>query len=658
MRFLTLLSFVFFFHCEILFCQTPLPPPIMFGEIPPEDLAMTVYGRDSSAEAVVLCDYEQVVVPILYSGTLVRKLRHCRIKILDKKGFRFGDVEIPFYSHKKSQQFFFDRAAIYLPDGHTEELAPKDVFIEEVNDRWSIARFTFPKMQAGCIIEYMYFMNSDEIYEPEDWFFQNEIPVRHSEVRIGFPAMLEYHYFFQGNEIMETIKKEEDLTVMQGPNGTCTLSPGRFVFENAPAMKPESYITTMNDYRARIRFQLAEIQHRDGRRENVTSSWADLRKELESSEFFGFHYLKKSYYKDIAKPIIPDLEGFSSQYEKAVFAYNYITEKISWNGLHSMYGGAEKIKDLFKKGSGNSAQVNLMLLVLLREVGIKAAPVLISTRSHGRMNEEYPIPNQFNHILVQADIDGKNYFLDATEPLRPIGYPDVEALNGRGWHLEKGWMDIKAPSASVDAFFVDLALSEEGDISGKLMGAYSGYNAIPERMYYIDGPEGKHWTKRLERKYVDVNVDEVNAGDAKTIGKVFKDTVGFAIGQAAMVAGDLMYFSPVVYSAFTESPFKLKERNYPIDFPFSIREQHSIKVKLPDGYATEELPKSVRIFLPNKGGSFLYVVQENEPGYLNVNINLSIKQLKFYPEEYPAVKELFDLFVEKLGEQIVLRKTG
>ena len=77
---------------------------------------------------------------------------------------------------------------------------------------------------------------------------------------------------------------------------------------------------------------------------------------------------------------------------------------------------------------------------------------------------------------------------------------------------------------------------------------------------------------------------------------------------------------------------------------------------MPDGYVVEELPKSVRILLPDNGGSFLYAFNNKVPGQLSFNIMMNVKQLKFHPVEYPAIKELFDLFVEKIGEQVVLRR--
>ena len=111
----------------------------------------------------------------------------------------------------------------------------------------------------------------------------------------------------------------------------------------------------------------------------------------------------------------------------------------------TVYGGEDKLKAVFEKGFAGSGQLNLMLLVLLREAGIAADPVLTSTRSHGKMYEDYPLLDQFNHLLIMAEVDGKSMILEATDPLRPMGCPDMETLNKRGWNTEKGWVDIEAP---------------------------------------------------------------------------------------------------------------------------------------------------------------------------------------------------------------------
>lgn len=76
---------------------------------------MTVYAPDTSAAAVVLCDYGVCRV-IQGTGNFRQKFtRHKRIKILKKAGFGQADIPIPFYSYKKREQFYFDRAQIKLP---------------------------------------------------------------------------------------------------------------------------------------------------------------------------------------------------------------------------------------------------------------------------------------------------------------------------------------------------------------------------------------------------------------------------------------------------------------------------------------------------------------------------------------------------------------
>ena len=113
--------------------------------------------------------------------------------------------------------------------------------------------------------------------------------------------------------------------------------------------------------------------------------------------------------------------------------------------------------------------------------------------------------------------------------------------------------------------------------------------------------------------------------------------------------------SPVVYSAFKENPFKLEARNYPVDFPYKIRELHNINIKIPDGYVVDEHPEAVNLKLPEKGGKFQFLVSQNGNTIQIVN-KISISQLHYEPEEYPTIKNFYDIIVEKHSEQIVLKK--
>ncbi len=81
----------------------------------------------------------------------------------------------------------------------------------------------------------------------------------------------------------------------------------------------------------------------------------------------------------------------------------------------------EKLDDIFQAKSASSGELNLMLLVLLREAGVTAYPLITSTRTNGKMYEDYPLsPTEFhwesqNSTAPHTPV-GKRY-LDPTSPI-------------------------------------------------------------------------------------------------------------------------------------------------------------------------------------------------------------------------------------------------
>jgi hypothetical protein len=60
--------------------------PMRYGKINKSDLEMKVYDKDSSASAVILCEFGY------YYHTTNKFVRLLRIKILKKEGFRYANV--------------------------------------------------------------------------------------------------------------------------------------------------------------------------------------------------------------------------------------------------------------------------------------------------------------------------------------------------------------------------------------------------------------------------------------------------------------------------------------------------------------------------------------------------------------------------------------
>ncbi|MEM0994813.1 MAG: DUF3858 domain-containing protein, partial [Bacteroidota bacterium] len=300
---------------------------------------------------------------------------------------------------------------------------------------------------------------------------------------------------------------------------------------------------------------------------------------------------------------------------------------------------------------------NLMLLAVLRALDIEAFPLLTSTRSHGKLLPEYAILDQFDYVLVQANIDGKPMLLDVGDPLRPMGYPALDALNYKAWLVDgktSRWIDIKVPTTR-NVFQVKCDLNDSY-LKGHVQTKYTGYGAISERnILQRDEVAGEFWGERLAALSEDFSMSAFSTKNETALDQDFYSEFDFSINDLVMDNEDMLYISPTIYTTFKESPFKAKKRYSNIDFSYPFTETYLFEFSIPAGYEIEQLPESTNVKLPSDGGRFRYSVS-SKADKIHIHTNLQIKQCRFSAAEYQAVKMMFDLMIEKQEEQIVLRK--
>lgn len=63
---------------------------------------------------------------------------------------------------------------------------------------------------------------------------------------------------------------------------------------------------------------------------------------------------------------------------------------------------------------GDCKDKTLLTLTLLKALGIKAQAALVNTNLRRGITQLEPSPNAFNHVMVRAQVDGKDYWLDPT----------------------------------------------------------------------------------------------------------------------------------------------------------------------------------------------------------------------------------------------------
>lgn len=637
-KILLALFFLFIYHSSF----SQVVSPIKWGKVNPKDLAMTAYDRDTTAEAVVLTDFGSLNV--VEEGNRFKYIfkHHKRIKILHRNAENEANIVIPY---RKGERIYNIKGQTISPDGTVTPIGSKDVFVEDVHEYLKLKKFSLPNVQVGSVIEYKYEKKSEAIVTLEEWYFQGKYPVRYSEFNVSIHKILEYTFLFQGKE------KTED---SQEVDGLIEIDKGKFVMRNAPALKEEAFITTMDNYRARLHFQLSKIWWRKQPPETFMSTWPELVSELYHHNSFGKQYRFKRNFSKAWAELEPLIIGQSKQ-EQIKTIYEFVQQKLTWNNFYSRYTKGT-LNDAYKEGAANIADINLLLVGLLREAGIKANPMLCGLRSDGIPMEEYPIIDQFSYVLAYVEEGDTPLLLDASSDYFPMGFVRTNALNYKGWVVDyknARWEKI-TPQKSEDIFWAGITLDKEGKLNGKMKIRSSGYSAINERIKHKKS-SGKHWQKRLEKQIPDLKIETINFKDETNIEKPYSAEVDFVWKGASQNVGNFLYISPIIYTNFKENPFKLEERLYPVEIPYPIKEQLILNLTIPEGYEVDALPDLIHTTFPNKDASFRYLA-EVVGNQITLTCKIQINRLVYESHEYPALKGLFDTIVEALNEPIVLKK--
>jgi Domain of Unknown Function with PDB structure (DUF3857)/Transglutaminase-like superfamily len=633
--------------------QKEKPLDIEFGKIPAEDIKMTTYSLDSSAEAVVLAAKGRIGFETRSNGLQVSYNFFRRVKLLKKSSFEAeGNIRISYVSKDNYEDLRRIKAAVIQPDGTRQELTKKDFFEEKVTASRTAKKFAFPNLTEGCIIEYEYEILSERFGTLYDWQFQENIPVRHSELWLSTPEFYEYVYLFKGRVKLNKEPQKETFL-----DGSTRLAVQKMYADSVPALKPEGYITTMSDYLSQITFQLSRINYSDGRIVNRFTNWKDVAEKLVKNETLGEQYLRKSNYGDVWRAVKPLLEGAKTEDEKIEIVYEYISKNVTWSEDYDFTSDGS-LNAAFKKKKANSGELNMMLIACLLEANIKASPMLVSTRGHGKPVTVYPIMEQFNHLACYIERGEKSLIIDAGNIHRPVGVPRGSTMNEQGFILDKNdphWI-VLSPSGSNEITLGNFKLSEEGTLSGSISSNYKGYAAVDVREEEEDKEKNHEIVKKaLAKDFPDIKIDSITIMNLDNTAEAFKRIVYCEIPNAATTAGDLIYIKPALKTDFDENPFKQPKREYPVDFSHPFKDQFILNLTIPDGYKVEELPKSIKVSLPENGGIFQYLSSLNG-NVIQLVVKIQLDQLHFESEEYVIVKEFFNQIATKSAEQVVLKK--
>jgi len=401
---------------------------------------------------------------------------HYRIKIYKEDGEEYATFQVPLHGDGGTRErvtaikgFTYNAVG-----GKIEKLKldKSDIFYEDTADKLTTVKFALPGVRNGSIIDVKFEKSSPYVTSIDRFNFQHFIPVDHAEYKIAVPEYFSMSPVPKGFVPLTTDKKSEYINGYNEDTYT-------FIAKAIPSIKEDDYVLNVNDYRGSIKYEISSYQFPGGAREKLSGDWNYVAETLmDHKKIGGVLRASSKMYADIVA------QATGTDDEKIAFLYNYIQTNFTWNDVYTKYA-SQTAKEFLKSKSGNVADINMLLLNLLRSADISADAIMTRYRFTGILNGNFPSPTELNYFMVRTNYKGKPVFLDATSKYVQIGQLPIRAVNLNALVVNKNngeIISIQNPNVNKRKFMGDYTIDlEESVMVGTSKGRLADFAGIKFR---------------------------------------------------------------------------------------------------------------------------------------------------------------------------------
>ena len=609
------------------------------SEVKKGDLSNKAFKDYPASQARILFDYGTLNFKESENDFIIERNRHLRIKLLNDTLLSVHTLGLT--SFEKDDVLSIKHYS--LVDG--------DLAVTEISAKWaSINKFRslskeLTNVKAGDIVEFIF---KSELDSPEDipgWQFEYEIPVDYSELYAEVPGMFKYKPIYKGyipfllntNELLKDNKKNwveiDGFYVYQY----------RFLIKDIPPFEKVIYSPSSRNYLTSVDFYLEEIKAYKDHKAMDGQSWDQV-----STQLYNDEKLEGRINKFEASNVINELTLDSNIENNIVQVYDWVSSSIVWNGDIGIYAEHD-LNTVIENRSGSIAEINLLLSAILRKIGVISSPLILRTSDQGELNMELPSSSQFNYLICWVDLSGYDLLLDASDPCLDVGILRPSSLNNKGLKITprfEDWIDLEEERVAKYK-----AVTNSSVNNSSLLASVS----ISKLNYYaIEDCRDFNNVEELVRIEPGIVIDNVSLSRKDSIFS--GNRILFDCNADSLVdkTGSSWSFVPFWFERVQSSPFKAKERKFPIVFPYLFEYNWIFTLSYDSTITVSEIPKEAEIVIPDNTLRFFYKVVELD-GVLQINAQLSILRRRFHHSDYEVILEFYDELFKKFNEEIKIK---
>ena len=304
-----------------------------------------------------------------------------------------------------------------------------------------------------------------------------------------------------------------------------------------------------------------------------------------------------------------------------------------------------------KDKSGNNADINLFTIGLLNAAGVKARPVILSTRDNGKIKLDYPFSHFFNYVAIIADVDGRKILSDATNAFSANDRIPEKCINDKGLIIQKDkveWVGLQTTVPTKIQKTIRMNLTDSIN-NVTVQTSATEYSGLDYRNDFATN------TRTIKQHLLDKGYNVIDSSivvkNQTSINNPY--ILKYTIEDHPEKMNDKIYVSPFLHEVLSENPLKQSVRTYPIDMIYPKKSSFYSEIAIPVGYKVDFLPPADKIKNEMFELEYSNLVHDKK---IIVNLIYYFKIPVYEATEYSKIKYYFNEIVNKGSEKIVFVK--
>ena len=535
-----------------------------------------------------LIELDETGVDIMSRTKVVRRI-HRVISIFTEQGKEYGNVKITETEFSKCKDI---KAQILdLNNKSLKKLEKKEIIESNVNYDYAIAsdesykKFSITWHSLPYRIEYQYEIEYNSLFFWPDWNPQEDDSVLLSTytLRLHQPTSYNIHPIGIDVEPLETLVK-----------GTKVLT---WELKNIPPRIQEDFMPPENHLQMALLF--TPITFKLDKYIGSFESWTSFG-NWNNKLYDGMQDLPPEAVMQVQQRV----KEITNSREKIQKVYSFLQDYTRYVALELGVGGWQPYSAdwVYDNKYGDCKDLSNFMIAMLKQVDIKAYPVLIRTRDRGIVYSEYPY-DYFNHVITVVPLEGDTIWLECTADRLTAGQLpsddegcDVLVMKDNG--AEIVWTPQSSAEENVWRSWVkgETGLTGRLILKGTIETAGNFSDDWRNALIWNKGEDQENLlTSALSRKVprfnlLDYQLENISENYDRPVIIDFEGS----ITNYASISGSRLFIIPGVLNrlSFNNIPGEEPEdRHFPVFRNFPYTQMDSVEILLPFGYSLESAPQ-------------------------------------------------------------------